>query len=73
VAEDGAAASAFIDAYAGTGVFWNQTTRLLDGYRLFRAPETGINIDRVPGPCGPVTYRDQHLRQVVVKPAGVEP
>jgi glutamate-5-semialdehyde dehydrogenase len=69
VADDEVAATAFIDAYAGTGVFWNQTTRLLDGYRLFHAPETGINIDRVPGPRGPVTYRDLHLRQVVVKPA----
>jgi glutamate-5-semialdehyde dehydrogenase len=69
VADDEAAATAFIDAYAGTGVFWNQTTRLLDGYRLFSAPETGINIDRVPGPRGPVTYRDLHLRQVVVKPS----
>jgi glutamate-5-semialdehyde dehydrogenase len=69
VAEDGAAARAFIDAYAGTGVFWNRTTRLLDGFRLFQAPETGINIDRVPGPRGPVTYRDLHLRQVVVWPA----
>jgi glutamate-5-semialdehyde dehydrogenase len=59
----------FIDAYQGTGVFWNETTRLLDGYRLFRAPETGINIDRVPGPRGPVTYRDLYLRQVVVRPA----
>jgi glutamate-5-semialdehyde dehydrogenase len=68
VADDESAASAFIDAYAGTGVFWNQTTRMLDGYRLFQAPETGINIDRVPGPRGPVTYRDLHLRQVVVKP-----
>ncbi|HUO72372.1 MAG TPA: aldehyde dehydrogenase family protein [Solirubrobacteraceae bacterium] len=68
VAEDPAAAQEFIDQYTGTGVFWNRTTRLLDGYRLFRAPETGINIDRVPGPRGPVTYRDLHLRQVVVKP-----
>jgi glutamate-5-semialdehyde dehydrogenase len=68
VAEDEVAASAFIEEYAGTGVFWNQTTRLLDGYRLFSAPETGINVDRVPGPRGPVTYRDLHLRQVVVRP-----
>jgi glutamate-5-semialdehyde dehydrogenase len=69
VAEDPQAAAEFIDAYHGTGVFWNESTRLLDGYRLFRAPETGINIDRVPGPRGPVTYRDLHLRQVVVVPA----
>jgi glutamate-5-semialdehyde dehydrogenase len=72
VASDEGAATAFIEAYAGTGVFWNQTTRLLDGYRLFQAPETGINIDRVPGPRGPVTYRDLHLRQVVVRPSQSE-
>jgi glutamate-5-semialdehyde dehydrogenase len=70
VASDPQAAAAFIEAYSGTGVFWNETTRLLDGYRLFQAPETGINIDRVPGPRGPVTYRDLHLRQVVVTPTG---
>jgi glutamate-5-semialdehyde dehydrogenase len=69
VAQDESAATEFISNYTGTGAFWNQTTRLLDGYRLFRAPETGINIDRVPGPRGPVTYRDLHLRQVVVRPA----
>jgi glutamate-5-semialdehyde dehydrogenase len=69
VAQDPEAAAAFIGAYRGTGVFWNETTRLLDGYRLFGAPETGINIDRVPGPRGPVTYRDLYLRQVVVVPA----
>ena len=27
------------------------------------APETGINVDRLPGPRGPVTYRDLWLRQ----------
>ena len=66
VAEDEPAAREFIDSYHGTGVFWNATTRLLDGFRLFLAPETGINVDRVPGPRGPVTYRDLHLRQLVV-------
>jgi glutamate-5-semialdehyde dehydrogenase len=71
VAEDEPAAREFIDSYQGTGVFWNATTRLLDGFRLFGAPETGINVDRVPGPRGPVTYRDLHLRQVVVTSAGV--
>ena len=70
VAEDAATAREFTERYLGTGVFWNRTTRLLDGYRLFRAPETGINIDRVPGPRGPVTYRDLHVRQIVVKPEG---
>jgi glutamate-5-semialdehyde dehydrogenase len=32
-------------------------------------PETGINLDRVPGPRGPVTFRDLYLRQYVVMPA----
>ena len=67
VASDEAAARAFLDRYRGTGAFWNATTRLLDGFKLFRAPETGINIDSVPGPRGPVTYRDLHLRQFVVR------
>lgn len=70
IAQDAQTAHEFIDQYKGTGAFWNQTTRLLDGYRLFRAPETGISVDRVPGPRGPVTYRDLHLRQVVVRPTG---
>ena len=65
----GAAADAFLAAYAGTGAFWNATTRLLDGFELLAAPETGINVDHVPGPRGPVTYRDLHLRQYVVTPA----
>ncbi|MEE1759251.1 aldehyde dehydrogenase family protein [Streptomyces sp. SP18BB07] len=62
-------ADRFMDAYGGSGVFWNSTTRLLDGFKLLRLPETGINIDRVPGPRGPVTYRDLYLRQYVVRPA----
>ncbi|MDX3233572.1 aldehyde dehydrogenase family protein [Streptomyces sp. ME19-01-6] len=61
-------ADRFMDAYGGSGVFWNSTTRLLDGFKLLRLPETGINIDRVPGPRGPVTYRDLYLRQYVVRP-----
>jgi glutamate-5-semialdehyde dehydrogenase len=68
-ATDEAAATAFIDAYTGTGVFWNTTTRLLDGYKLLGLPETGINVDRTPGPRGPVTYLDLSLRQFVVLPA----
>jgi glutamate-5-semialdehyde dehydrogenase len=67
-AADEAAATAFIDAYTGTGVFWNSTTRLLDGYKLLGLPETGINVDRTPGPRGPVTYLDLGLRQFVVLP-----
>jgi glutamate-5-semialdehyde dehydrogenase len=68
VTEDDAAAAAFIAAYAGTGAFWNASTRLLDGFKLFSVPETGINIDAVPGPRGPVTFRDLYLRQFVVTP-----
>lgn len=64
---DEAAAEEFIAAYAGTGAFWNVTTRLLDGFKLLAAPETGINVDHVPGPRGPVTYRDLALRQYVVR------
>jgi glutamate-5-semialdehyde dehydrogenase len=70
-ATDETAATAFIDAYTGTGVFWNTTTRLLDGYKLLGLPETGINVDHTPGPRGPVTYPDLGLRQfVVLPPAG---
>jgi glutamate-5-semialdehyde dehydrogenase len=68
VTEDREAAAAFLTAFAGTGAFWNATTRLLDGFELTAAPETGINVDHVPGPRGPVTYRDLHLRQYVVIP-----
>ncbi|MGD9573243.1 MAG: aldehyde dehydrogenase family protein [Thermoleophilia bacterium] len=70
VTEDRAAAEEFLSAYSGTGAFWNATTRLLDGFKLLGAPETGINVDHVPGPRGPVTYRDLVLRQFVVTPAG---
>lgn len=67
--EDGAAATAFFDGYTGTGVFWNAPTRLLDGFKLLAVPETGINLDRVPGPRGPVTYTDLYVRQYAVLPA----
>ena len=66
--EDAGAAREFLGAYTGTGAFWNATTRLLDGFALLGAPETGINVDHVPGPRGPVTFRDLHLRQYVVGP-----
>jgi glutamate-5-semialdehyde dehydrogenase len=69
VAADGDAAAEFLAAYAGTGAFWNATTRLLDGFKLLDVPETGINIDAVPGPRGPVTFRDLWLRQFVITPA----
>lgn len=67
-ASDEAVAQRFIDRYTGTGVFWNATSRLLDGYKLLGLPETGINVDQTPGPRGPVTYRDLGLRQFVVLP-----
>jgi glutamate-5-semialdehyde dehydrogenase len=67
--QDQVAAAEFLGAYAGTGAFWNATTRLLDGFKLFSVPETGINIDAVPGPRGPVTFRDLYLRQFVITPA----
>ncbi len=38
------------------------------GSSCCRVPETGINIDVVPGPRGPVTFRDLYLRQYVVVP-----
>ena len=69
VTEDAATARRFLAAYAGTGAFWNASTRLLDGFKLLGVPETGINIDRVPGPRGPVTFRDLYLRQYVTIPA----
>ena len=70
VTADEAAARRFLDTYSGTGAFWNSTPRLLDGFKLLSVPETGINIDVVPGPRGPVTFRDLYLRQYVVVPAG---
>jgi len=63
VTEDEAAAERFLDGYRGTAVFWHAPTRFADGFELTGAPETGINVDHVPGPRGPVTYRDLWLRQ----------
>jgi glutamate-5-semialdehyde dehydrogenase len=68
VTEDRDAVDRFFAVYAGTGAFWNATPRLLDGYKLLGVPETGINIDKVPGPRGPVTFRDLTLRQFVIVP-----
>ncbi|GHF21642.1 gamma-glutamyl-phosphate reductase [Amycolatopsis deserti] len=67
--EDAETATAFLDGYTGTGVFWNAPTRLLDGFKLLAVPETGINLDKVPGPRGPVTYTDLYVRQYAVLPA----
>jgi glutamate-5-semialdehyde dehydrogenase len=63
VTEDAGAAARFLDGYRGTAAFWHAPTRFTDGYELTGAPETGINVDGVPGPRGPVTYRDLWLRQ----------
>ncbi|MGI6870874.1 aldehyde dehydrogenase family protein [Amycolatopsis sp. 3B14] len=68
VTENEAAAQKFFSAYTGAGVFWNASTRLLDGFKLLATPETGINLDRVPGPRGPVTYTDLYIRQYGVTP-----
>ena len=72
VTEDEAAARRFLDAYRGTAAFWNATTRFTDGFALTGSPETGINVDRVPGPRGPVTYRDLYLRQYRVVGDGTQ-
>jgi glutamate-5-semialdehyde dehydrogenase len=69
VTEDADTARRFLDRYAGTGAFWNATTRLLDGFKLLAVPETGINVDHMPGPRGPVTFADLYLRQYLVQPA----
>jgi glutamate-5-semialdehyde dehydrogenase len=68
VTEDPAEAARFLDGYRGTAAFWNATTRLTDGFKLTGTPETGINVERAPGPRGPVTYRDLWLRQYRVVP-----
>jgi glutamate-5-semialdehyde dehydrogenase len=69
VTTDPGAAREFLDAYRGTGGFWNASTRLLDGFKLRGVPETGINVEHVPGPRGPVTFHDLCLRQFIVRPA----
>jgi len=72
VTEDPEAARVFLDAYRCTAAYWNATTRLTDGFKLTGSPETGINVDRVPGPRGPVTYRDLYLRQYRVVGDGTQ-
>jgi glutamate-5-semialdehyde dehydrogenase len=72
VTEDEAAAQRFLAGYRGTAAFWNATTRFTDGFALTGSPETGINVDRVPGPRGPVTYRDLYLRQYRVVGDGTQ-
>jgi glutamate-5-semialdehyde dehydrogenase len=72
VTEDEVAAQRFLASYRGTAAFWNATTRFTDGFALTGSPETGINVDRVPGPRGPVTYRDLYLRQYRVVGDGTQ-
>jgi glutamate-5-semialdehyde dehydrogenase len=72
VTEDEEAAQRFLSSYRGTAAFWNATTRFTDGFALTGSPETGINVDRVPGPRGPVTYRDLYLRQYRVVGDGTQ-
>jgi glutamate-5-semialdehyde dehydrogenase len=72
VTEDPAAAERFLALYRGTAAFWNASTRFTDGFALTGSPETGINVDRVPGPRGPVTYRDLYLRQYRVVGDGTQ-
>ena len=72
VAEDSEVADAFLAGYRGTAAFWQAPTRFTDGFALTGAPETGINVDWVPGPRGPVTYRDLWLRQYRVVGDGTQ-
>jgi glutamate-5-semialdehyde dehydrogenase len=72
VTQDPGDAERFLDGYRGTSAFWNATTRFTDGFALTGSPETGINVDRVPGPRGPVTYRDLWLRQYRVVGDGTQ-
>ena len=72
VAEDEAVARRFLERYRGTAAFWQAPTRFTDGFALTGAPETGINVDWVPGPRGPVTYRDLWLRQYRVVGDGTQ-
>ena len=72
VTENADAANRFLDGYRGTAAFWHATTRFTDGFALTGAPETGINVDAVPGPRGPVTYRDLWLRQYRVVGDGTQ-
>ena len=72
VAEDADVAQRFLDGYRGTAAFWQAPTRFTDGFALTGAPETGINVDWVPGPRGPVTYRDLWLRQYRVVGDGTQ-
>ena len=72
VCEDKAVAELFLQRYRGTAAFWQASTRFTDGFALTGAPETGINVDWVPGPRGPVTYRDLWLRQYRVVGDGTQ-
>ena len=69
---DAETARRFLDGYRGTAAFWNAPTRFTDGFALLGTPETGVNVDRAPGPRGPVTYRDLALRQYRVVGDGTQ-
>ena len=51
VTADRAAAEEFLGAYAGTGAFWNSTTRLLDGFKLSRCRRPGSTWTPCPAPA----------------------
>ncbi|MEP6910974.1 MAG: aldehyde dehydrogenase family protein [Actinomycetota bacterium] len=72
VTENETEANRFLDGYRGTAAFWHASTRFTDGFELTGAPETGINVDAVPGPRGPVTYKDLWLRQYRVVGDGTQ-
>ncbi|MGI9015911.1 MAG: aldehyde dehydrogenase family protein [Euzebya sp.] len=71
--EDHTTATTFLDRCSTAGAFWNVSTRMLDGFKLTGAPETGIAVNREPGPRGPVTYQDLCLRQYVLTQSGARP
>ena len=47
-AQDADAATAFIDAYTGTGAFWNAPPGCSTATSCSALPETGINVDHMP-------------------------
>ena len=70
--EDIARARRFLREVDSSSVMVNASTRFADGFELLGTPETGISVDRFPGPRGPVTYRDLCLRQYRVVGDGTQ-
>src|SRR5579859_4947377 len=68
VTADEAAAAQFLGAYAGTGAFWNATTRLLDGFKLLSVPR-----DRHQHRRGARPPRPGHLPRPVPAPVRGHP